>query len=114
MYKRQPLTFLPGYLRGLTFHGKYAIVGSSKSRENRTFQGLDLDQRLKDKDVEARCGFFIVDLTNGNVVEWLRVEGFVNELYDVVALPGVRRPMAVGIKGNEIERILCLPPELDS
>jgi hypothetical protein len=39
----------------------------------------------------------------------LRLEGsLVTELYDVVALPGVRQPMALGFKTNEIERVLLV------
>jgi hypothetical protein len=30
----------------------------------------------------------------------------VTELYDSVVLPGVRRPMAVGFKATEIERLI--------
>ena len=43
-----PVTFCPGYLRGLAFAGDFAVVGLSKCRENRTFSGLRLDQNLAD------------------------------------------------------------------
>jgi hypothetical protein len=32
----------------------------------------------------------------------------VTELYDVIVLPGVRQPMALGFKTNEIERLLLV------
>ena len=35
-----------------------------------------------------------------------RIEGVVSELYDVIALPGVLRPMALGFKTEEIQRML--------
>jgi hypothetical protein len=35
----------------------------------------------------------------------MRIEGVENELYDVVALAGVRRPMALGFKSDEIRRV---------
>lgn len=41
--KFEPVVFCPGYLRGLSFHGDYAIVGLSRPRENKTFLGLQLD-----------------------------------------------------------------------
>jgi len=104
--KFEQVAFCPGYLRGLSFQGDYAIVGLSKSRENKTFSGLDLDNNLKAGDAEARCGVQIIDLRSGDVVHWLRVEGVVTELYDVVALSGVLRPQAVGFKTDEIRRIL--------
>ena len=47
-----------------------------------------------------------IDLTSGDIVHWLRIEGVVEELYDVVALPGAVRPMALGFKTDEIRRFL--------
>ncbi len=35
-----PVCFLPGFARGLTFVGDYAVIGLSQPRENRTFEGL--------------------------------------------------------------------------
>lgn len=107
----EPICFCPGYLRGLAFHGKFAVIGSSKQRENRTFQGLPLDERLKEKQSEARCGLFMVDLESGDVVHWLRLDGVVRELYDVAVLPGVRRPMALGFQSDEIRRMISIAPE---
>ncbi len=104
--KFEKVAFCPGYLRGLSFHGDYAIVGLSKSRENKTFSGLELDNNLKSVDAEARCGVQIIDLKSGDVVHWIRVEGVVQELYDVVALPGVKRPQSLGFKTDEIRRVL--------
>src|SRR5262249_39659145 len=43
----EEIAFCPGYLRGLSFHGDFAVVGLSLCRENRTFQGLNLDDNLK-------------------------------------------------------------------
>jgi len=104
--KFEKAAFCPGYLRGLSFHGDYAIVGLSKSRENKTFSGLELDNNLKTGDAEARCGVQIIDLKTGDVVHWIRVEGVVNELYDVVALPNIKRPQSLGFKTDEIRRVL--------
>ncbi len=109
--KFENVAFCPGYLRGLSFHGDYAIVGISKSRENKTFSGLELDKNLKSSDSEARCGIQIIDLRTGDTVHWIRIEGVVVELYDVVALPNVVRPQALGFKTDEIRRVLRLAPE---
>ena len=106
--KFEPLAFLPGYQRGLCFVGDFAVVGLSKPRENKTFSGLALDQNLAKRDAEARCGLYVVDLRTGDAVHWLRLEGIVSELYDVVVLPGVRRPMALGFKTDEIRRTLSV------
>lgn len=67
------VAFCPGYTRGLSFVGNYAIVGLSRARKNRTFEGLPLDAALKKHRVSARCGLLVIDLDTGNVVEWLRV-----------------------------------------
>jgi len=104
--KFERVAFCPGYLRGLSFHGDFAIVGLSKSRENKTFSGLELDDNLKSGDAEARCGIQVIDLRSGDVVHWIRIEGVVTELYDVVSLPGVVRPQALGFKTDEIRRVL--------
>ncbi|MES2264889.1 MAG: TIGR03032 family protein [Pseudomonadota bacterium] len=106
-----PVCFCPGYLRGLSFHGDYALVGLSKPRHNKTFQGLALDANLKQRNAEPRCGLQVIDLRSGDAVHWLRMEGVVDELYDVVALPGVRRPMALGLKTDEIRRVLSIEPQ---
>lgn len=42
---------------------------------------------------------------------WLRLEGMVSELYDVVVLPRVARPMALGLKTDEIARLLTVGDE---
>ncbi len=105
----EPLVFLPGYARGLAFLGGFAIVGLSDRRENRTFQDLDLEDNLKQRDVETRCGLLVIDLDSFDAPHWLRFGGIVKELYDVSVLPGVVRPMAVGFKTDEVRRYLSFP-----
>ena len=102
------IAFLPGYLRGLAFHANFAIAATSRPRKNRTFSGLALDDALAGKGVEARCGLHVIDLRSGDVVHWLRLEGIVTELYDVVTLPGVQRPMALGFRTDQIRRTLTI------
>ena len=104
----ESICFCPGYMRGLSFHGHFALVGLSKPRHNKTFSGLALDDHLKSRNAEARCGVQIIDLRTGDIVHWLRMEGVVNELYDVITLPQIRRPMALGFKTDEIRRVLSI------
>jgi uncharacterized protein (TIGR03032 family) len=101
-----PVAFCPGYLRGLAFVGDYAVVGTSRPRHDTTFGGLALDEELGRRGGEARCGIQVIDLRSGAVAHWARFDGMVTELYDVVALPGVARPMAFGFKTDEIRRNL--------
>jgi hypothetical protein len=44
----------------------------------------------------------VVNLATGDIEHRLVIEGVVEELYDVVALPGVIRPMALGFCSDEI------------
>ena len=106
--KFQPVTFCAGYLRGMALVGDFAIVGLSRPRDNKTFTGLALDDNLKSRDAEARCGLYVIDLRSGDVVHRLDIEGICSELYDVVVLPGVVRPMALGFKTDEIRRTLSV------
>ncbi len=103
----EPVAFCPGYARGLTFVGDHAVVALSKARES-TFQGLPLDRKLEHHRAAARCGLQVIDLASGDVVHWLRIEGAVAELYDVVALPGAKRPKALGFKTEEIRHNVWL------
>ena len=104
----EAVAFCPGYLRGLSFHGNFAIVGLSQPRESRTFAGLPLDEALAKRNVGPQCALMIIDLKTGATVHWLKIEGVVHELYDVVVLPGIQRPMALGLKTDEIRRMLTI------
>jgi hypothetical protein len=71
-----------------------------------------LDERLQQRGAEPQCGLQVIDLRTGTIAHWLRLDGsLVTELYDVVVLPGVRQPMALGFKTNEIERLLLVDEE---
>lgn len=107
----EPVAFCPGYLRGLSFHNRFAVVGLSRQRQNRTLSGLPLDDALRQRNTEPRCGLQVIDTKSGDVVHWLHISGLVEELYDVVALPGVRRPMAIGLQNDQIRRVLNVGPE---
>ena len=102
-----PLAFCPGFLRGLAFHKNFAFVGLSKPRYER-FEGLELDQRLQEKDADPWCGVQIIDLNTGNVVQWFRIDGAVSELYDVAVIPGVRTPMSLGFQSGEIVNFITV------
>lgn len=106
--KFEPVTFCPGYLRGLAFAGDFAIAGLSEPRHNKSFQGLPLDEALAAKQATLRCGLCVIDLRSGDLVHTLRIEGVVEELYDVAVIPGVRRPMAIGFRSDEIRRVISV------
>jgi uncharacterized protein (TIGR03032 family) len=103
-----PVAFCPGYLRGLTFVGQYAVVGLSEPRENHTFAGLPLQDRIVAEKVEPRCGVYVIDTKTGDVVHWLRLQGVVTELYDVLTLPKMTRPSMIGFRSQEIRRVVSI------
>jgi uncharacterized protein (TIGR03032 family) len=101
----EPLCFLPGYARGLAFHGRYALIGLSKAR-NQSFSGLKLDEELQNRNAEARCGIVVVDLQTGDLLHHMRIDGVVEELFDVTVIPSAIRPMLLGFKTDEIKRMV--------
>jgi len=89
-------TFLPGYMRGISFVGeKYAIIGGSQDRHEQTFQGLELSKTLESKGVkEAKCGLFIIDMETFDAVHQFEFKGDeVKEIYDVTVIPNTSRPI---------------------
>ena len=53
----------------------------------------------------------MIDLKTGDIVQWIRLEGGVTELFDVAAIPGVRRPLALGFLNDEFHHNITI--ELD-
>jgi uncharacterized protein (TIGR03032 family) len=100
-----PPHFLPRLFAGLAFHNGYALAGLSLPRDG-SFSGLALDAELRELDVEPWCGVQIIELATGNIVEWIRLEGGVTELFDVQVIPGVRHATAIGILNDDIQRFV--------
>ena len=57
------------------------------------------------------CGIQIIDLRTGSIVEWIRLEGFIKELFDVSVIAGSRCPMALGVGTPEIQHTISFEPE---
>ncbi|WP_417622550.1 TIGR03032 family protein [Parasphingorhabdus sp.] len=104
-----PLAFFPGFLRGLAFHNDHAFVTLSKPRQGH-FEGLALDDRLKEKEKESEawCGIQIAALSNGEPAHWLRFDGAITELFDICVLPGVKNPITLGPNSVEIRDFLTI------
>jgi uncharacterized protein (TIGR03032 family) len=108
--KFEPRIFCPGFVRGLAFHGNLAFVGLSKPRYKR-FEGLALEQRLRDADSEPWCGIQVIDLDKGICVDWFRIDGPVAELYDLALINGHTCPMALSPGSPEAARLITYPAE---
>jgi uncharacterized protein (TIGR03032 family) len=103
------IAFGPGFLRGMAIHNGHAIVTVSKPRDG-TFKHLSLDAELASRDAEAWCGVLIVNLASGDIVEWIKLEGHITELFDVTVMPGVTCPMSVGPGTAEIQSTISFDP----
>jgi uncharacterized protein (TIGR03032 family) len=106
-----PLTFVPGFARGLSIVGNVAAVGLSKPR-NQRFEGLQLDEELKKRDADPWCGVQILSLANGDVLNWIRFEGDISEIFDISFLPNVVNPMMIGLRTAEIRELITFEPEM--
>ena len=103
-----PITFCPGFVRGLAFLGDYAVVGLSKLR-SKTFGGLILETCLANAGQQAQCGLRVININTGEILHSLQIEGVVEELFDVVVLPNVRQPRALGFQNDSLERLVNFP-----
>jgi uncharacterized protein (TIGR03032 family) len=110
--KYENVAFCPGFLRGMAFAGKYAVVGLSLPRDG-NFAGLELDDELKKRDVDPWAGINIIDTASGDIVQWLRLQGHLRETFSVCVLPEVRCPMAIGLMTSDIMTHITIenPPE---
>lgn len=98
---RQTIAFCPGFARGLSLGARHALVTVSKPRDRR-FEGLQLDQELTSRDQEAWCGVLVIELATGAIVGWVKLDGPVQELFDVAALKGVKCPRSLGPGTKEL------------
>jgi len=97
--------FCPGFLRGLCFKDNLAFVGLSRPRYKR-FEGLALDQKLKEMDSEPWCGIQIIDLATGTCIDWFRIDGKIGEVYDVEVIPDAVCPMALPPMSEEAASLI--------
>jgi uncharacterized protein (TIGR03032 family) len=103
--RRQVVTELPGFARGLAFHGPYAFVGLSKIRATSAMDGVPLAERRG----ELKCGVAVVDLRSGGVSALLEFQTAVEEIFDVQVLAGLRFPEVVGFQKEAIQHTFVVP-----
>jgi uncharacterized protein (TIGR03032 family) len=96
---------LPAYLRGLCFAGPYALVGMCQIRERHIFGGLPVQER----HAKLLCGVAAVDLRSGAVAGLFEFTSGVQELFEVLFLPGVRRAMIVGPEKEQARQAFTSP-----
>lgn len=108
--EKTPVCFCPGFARGLSFTGPYAVVGISDQRVDRTFSDLELEGNLKSHNARPSCAVLVIDLRSGEIAHRMTFSGQITELYEVTVLPGARRANVIGFMSDEVERILSIPP----
>jgi uncharacterized protein (TIGR03032 family) len=107
--ERQLVAELPGYVRGLAFHGDFAFLGLSLVREKDVFAGMPITERFGAD--QRSCGVSVVNLNSGKVVAFLRFEAAIAEIFDVQVLAGMRWPGVLGIEGDGLDSVLTAPPD---
>jgi uncharacterized protein (TIGR03032 family) len=99
---------LPGFTRGLDFHGNLAFVGLSQVRETAVFSGIPIAERPLE---ERCCGVWVVDITTGATAAFVKFEEGVQEIFAIQALPGVRFPELINDNNALIADSFVLPDE---
>jgi len=106
----EEVSFCPGWLSGLAFIDRYAVVATSIARNGHGMGGLPLERNLESYRATAQTAICVVDLASGELVHWLRFHGL-PEIRDVAVLPQTVRPAALGLAGDDIRRVLSIGPD---
>lgn len=104
------IAFCPGFLRGLALHDGHAVVTTSLPRRHGAFGDLELDGAIARRDGEPWCGVHIVDLRTGDIVEWIRLSGAIQELFDVGVIPGAACPMSLAPDSPDLQTLVSIDP----
>jgi uncharacterized protein (TIGR03032 family) len=99
---------VPGYARGLSFHGPYAFVGLSRVRQTSNLEGLPIAADLD----SLKCGVAVIELTSGRLVAFLEFTAGLEEIFDVRVNPYARRPLVSGpdARNDGTPPIWTMPP----
>ncbi|MEM7343376.1 MAG: TIGR03032 family protein [Chloroflexota bacterium] len=105
--KLETVIQLPGFTRGIDFHGPLAFIGLSQVRESATFSGIPLTERLE----ERICGVWVVNIQTAQTIAFLRFEDAVQEIFAVQVLRGVRFPEIMDWTDEKVIHAYVLPDE---
>jgi uncharacterized protein (TIGR03032 family) len=87
----ETLATLPGFTRGLRMHGDVMFVGLSTLRASARTLSLPLSSRAD----TLMAGIAALDRCNGQLLGMLRFPSGVEELFDLVVLPGFHRALVL-------------------
>jgi uncharacterized protein (TIGR03032 family) len=94
----------PGYPRGLSFLGDAAIIGVSRLRKSGSGLELPLATKLQARKATSRCGVVVLDTASGKPLHEAYFGEGVDEVFDVVALKGIRNPKLIKPGSQEAAR----------
>jgi uncharacterized protein (TIGR03032 family) len=97
---------LPGFTRGLDFFDRFAFVGLSQVRETAVFGSLPITERA-----ERCCGVWVIDVTTGQTVAFVRFEDAMQEIFAVQVLPGLRFPDVINDDAKTLADSFVLPDQ---
>jgi uncharacterized protein (TIGR03032 family) len=102
--RTETVTFIGGFLRGMTLIGEYLFVARSKLRKNSsTFKSLDIDEK------HNTCTITAVHLPTGSIAGHIHYKTSVDEIYDIHALPHVLRPNILNTISEDYKLGLTAP-----
>jgi uncharacterized protein (TIGR03032 family) len=104
--KRDAVAVVPGFARGLSFHGPFAFIGLSRLRETSRFGDLPLAARQHD----LQCGVWIANTATGQTVQFMKFLSGVEEIFAVEVLTGCRFPEVLGFQQETIHETFIMPP----
>ena len=96
---------VPGFARGLAFHGDYLFVGMSRLRPGRIFGDVPLAEG------DTKCGVAVVHRPSGALMGMVEYTSSCEEVYDVQVLAGMRRPGILGLETSTHLSSLSIPQE---
>jgi GNAT superfamily N-acetyltransferase len=99
---------LPGFTRGLDFHGRFAFIGLSQLPESALLSGLAIAERPME---QRACGVWVVDIVTGQTVAFVRFEEGVQEIFAVHVVAGRRFPDVLNDDRPRLADSFVLPDE---
>jgi uncharacterized protein (TIGR03032 family) len=106
--KLETVIQLPGFTRGLDFVGPLAFVGLSQLRASNPFTDIPITEQNPDR----ASGIWVVDITSGQTVAFLRFSASVEEIFAVQALPGILSPHLLDESDPLLDSTWSIPDHL--